>query len=261
MANGGSRPIQIEVPRYTLTRNFLLDATDSLLSDADKGDRTFAPKVDTMSSLQDLDSVFERLIRGPLSDLEQTQALIRSLQRRVEVLESELSRMKALGREFWQTEALAFLAAASIRDWAYYASDETKLCSDLFDPEFRNELPPIRWVGRSGALSAKIAICRLVPLQFKLDTETFVIPEARSELTLFIDGSVLPWSNRDLETFIAEVPVAKVPFLEFSVVLPSHSIPPDKDVTFSFRSISIAPLTKQVQPRKSSASTACEQVL
>ena len=174
--------------------------------------------------------------------VEELETEVEELNARVAVLERVLAEIRALGEDFWREEAALFLIGANARSWRYDARDRNVLFTDVFPAEQISDDHWKRWVGKSGELSASVAINRSSPLAFTVIVDGFVARELAKTLNLEVDGQRIAWSGQEKKTWRAVLPEQPGRVrLNFRLSVDSALVPPNKDVTFSFCEISLAP--------------------
>jgi hypothetical protein len=174
--------------------------------------------------------------------VEELETEVEELNARVAGLERILTEMRALGEDFWREEAALFLIGANTRGWRYDARDRNVLFNDVFPAEQISDNHWKRWVGKSGELTASVAINRTAPLLFTVVVDGFVARELAKTLNLEVDGERIAWSDQEKKTWSAVLPEQPGRVrLNFRLSVDSALVPPNKDVTFSFCEISLAP--------------------
>lgn len=180
---------------------------------------------------------------GLRARVEELESELEETNRRLTNLESMVAKIRALGEEFWREEAAIMLMGAGVSSWRYDARDKNTLFQDVFQCETINENQARRWVGKSGLLGATIAINRTLPLMLAVCVTGFSSAELANTLQLEVDGAPLAWSSRERQTWCAIVPEARSARLKFRISVDTAQLPAEKQVTFSFSEIRIAPLS------------------
>ncbi len=188
-----------------------------------------------MASAKDIQ---ERLSQRIIDDFEKN---IEELNRRVRALEERVEAIRGLGEHFWQNEAAAYLLARGATSWKCDAGDANTVFENVFGSDSKDGRPK-RWVTKAGAIGAEISISRAQPLIFTVEIANFAVPALADALKLSVDDADLPWSVREKLFYSARIAAKPgTPTLKFHLSVPQDLIPAEKDVSFAFRSLSIAP--------------------
>ncbi len=180
---------------------------------------------------------------GLCSAIEDLETEIESVNKRVELLEKTVAEMVVLGKEFWRGEAAELLIGASITSWHYDVRQDNVLFADVANCDVFDGIYAKRWVGKSGELSATIAINRAMPLQFSASVLEFASPELEDTLALEVDGEPVAWSACDGRNMTADIPERPGHArLQFRLSVDRNLIPQEKEASFSFSDLRIAPL-------------------
>ncbi len=166
-----------------------------------------------------------------------------ALSRRLESVERAVEAMRALGEDFWRKEAALYLLGLTATSWAYHVRDQNLLFSDLFQLENLPDGTSHRWVGRSGELTASMAINRAATLAFSVETVFFSSPQLAKTLKLEVDGEEIPWLAHDGKRWSAAIPASPSEArLRFRLSVDQSLIPEEKKVSFSIAEIRVDPL-------------------
>lgn len=126
------------------------------------------------------------------------------------------------------------------KSWTYVANLPNLYFSDVFDAEV-NGSEVKRWVGKSGRISASIPLVRSFQYDFAVEVVNFTSKEVEATFTLKVNGEVYPWLevvDGRYKTIILESRTASE--LEFELSVDMAADASNKDVSFSFREISIS---------------------
>jgi hypothetical protein len=179
------------------------------------------------------------------SVIEDLEAQNEALSKRVDLLEKMVAEMVVLGKEFWRGEAAELLIGASTTFWHYDVRQDNVLFADVANCDVFDGIYAKRWVGKSGELFATISINRAIPLQFSASVLEFAAPDLEDTLALEIDGEPVAWSARDGRHLIADIPERPGHArLQFRLSVDRNLIPKEKEGSFSFSDLRIAPLAR-----------------
>ena len=188
---------------------------------------------------------------GLCSVVEDLEAEIEALNKRVDLLEKTVAEMVVLGKEFWRGEAAELLIGASTTSWHYDVRQDNVLFTDVANCDVFEGIYAKRWVGKSGELFATISINRAGPLQFSASVLEFAAPELEDTLTLEVDGEPVAWSVRDSRHLTADIPERPGHArLQFRLAVDRNLIPKEEESSFSFSDLRISPLPNWPEPNR-----------
>jgi hypothetical protein len=178
---------------------------------------------------------------SPEAFFEELGNRFRDLDARLDRLGERVDRLAEVIESHLTTGLPIARAAAERRDWAYDVRMPNIYFDNVFDLETGTNYVK-RWVNASGRIAGTLALPRDTAFAFEVIVCDFVSPEAGRSFSLSVDNARIAWEEAGPKLFRAIVPPAPAARgLAFSLGVDPALCPPDKDVSFSFASISVHP--------------------
>jgi hypothetical protein len=188
----------------------------------------------------DMQRSYERFEISPEAFFDHIDRAFADLRALVGALEARVDGLSVLTEEITRTRLITAGAPAPAR-WTYDARLPNFLFDDVLDPEPLDGCAR-RWVGAGGRITGRLRLPRNVQYDLTIEIEDFVSDAAARSFYLRIDGMQYPWlgnaAKRYTSIVLAEEEDADT--LAFEIGVDPGCIPPERDVSFSFRAIDIA---------------------
>jgi len=185
---------------------------------------------------------------SPEAFFEELGSRFRAIDARIDQIGARIDRLAEVIESHLTTTIPTARAAAERRDWSY----DVRMPNIYFDNVFDLESGPNyvkRWVNQSGRIAGRLALPRDIALAFEIIVCDFATPEAGRSFALSVDDRVLAWEEAGPRLFRAIVPPnPAMRGLGFTVGVDPALCGDQKDVSFSFSSISVHPVEEAGVP-------------